>query len=127
MPGASVEHAKLLWAMDKSHRAILEMQQVTIIFLAFNMQVVAPLPHRCRHQSCQPRQHPCHYPCRHSATAAPLLKNKIRPKTTPLSHPWPRRCPGSLSIASVWPREGPAARILSEVVVDLSRLSATES
>lgn len=28
MPGAPLEHAKLLWAMAKPHRAIIEMQQV---------------------------------------------------------------------------------------------------
>ena len=28
VPGAPLEHSKLLWAMDKPHRAIIEMQQV---------------------------------------------------------------------------------------------------
>lgn len=29
VPGAPLEHSKLLWAMNKPHRAIIEMQQVS--------------------------------------------------------------------------------------------------
>jgi hypothetical protein len=34
VPGAPLEHSKLLWAMDKPHRAIIEMQQASSYQLA---------------------------------------------------------------------------------------------